>query len=89
MPARAAGAARFASVVLFVCTSAAVFVMQQTPSNAGDPSVSITPSGPYHNGQTVSISVGPNNLFTPQHRIIIIECSDPRGVAAGTPHERP
>ena len=56
-----------------------------TPSAASSPSVSITPLGPYHDGETVTVSVGPNSIFTPERRIIFIECSDPGGAPAGLP----
>jgi hypothetical protein len=46
------------------------------------PTLSITPStssGPYHDGETVSIAVGSNSQFAPYSRIEIIECAAPHG----------
>jgi hypothetical protein len=51
---------------------------------AAVPTLSITP-GPYHNGQLINVSVGPNRYFTPYSRIIIIECADPGGKANKLP----
>jgi hypothetical protein len=55
---------------------------------AADPVVTVTPApsgGAYANGQTVSVSVGPNSLFTPHLRISILECADPGGTTANLP----
>jgi hypothetical protein len=55
---------------------------------AADPVVTVTPApsgGAYANGQTVSVSVGPNSLFAPHSRISILECSDPGGTTANLP----
>ena len=75
----------FVPILLFVCCSGAVMAINVTPSAANAPGVTITPSGPYHNGETVTVSVGPNGLFTPDHRIIFIECNDPGGSTNGLP----
>ena len=39
----------------------------------------------YQNGQTVSVSVGPNSLFVPQLGVVILECADPGGTVANLP----
>ena len=39
----------------------------------------------FHDGQTVTVSFGPNTKFTPNIRINIIECSDPGGSSANLP----
>ena len=52
----------------------------------GKPVLVMTPApGSYHNGQRISLSVGPNKYFTKYLRIIIIECADPGGQAASLP----
>lgn len=51
---------------------------------AAPPVVSITP-GPYHEGQLIKVSVGPNHYFAPYSRINIIECADPGGTAKNLP----
>jgi hypothetical protein len=53
-------------------------------AGAGEPALSMTP-GPYHEGQLINLSVGPNHYFTPYSRIIIIECADPGGKAKNLP----
>jgi hypothetical protein len=51
-------------------------------SSAG---VTMSPSGPYRGGQSVRVSVGPNSLFTPHLRVIMLECADPGGSTANLP----
>ncbi len=49
----------------------------------GSASAIITPNAdgrPYQNGETLDISVGPNDTFTPNARIVIMECGAPHGV---------
>jgi hypothetical protein len=58
------------------------------PAGAASASVTISPApkaGSFTTGETVSVSVGPNSLFVPHSRIVIIECADPSGTAAGLP----
>ena len=48
------------------------------------PTVSIAPSasgGKFSDGQVVRVSVGPNSLFVPHSRVVIIECADQIGRA--------
>jgi hypothetical protein len=47
--------------------------------------IASAPSGGYADGQTLSISVGPNSLFKPYSSIKIIQCADPGGGASGLP----
>jgi hypothetical protein len=59
-----------------------------TPSSDGKPVVVMTPapgSTTYHDGQSVSISVGPNKYFAPYSRIIILQCADPGGATDALP----
>src|ERR1700683_3145129 len=56
------------------------------PASDGKPVLVMTPApGSYHNGQRISLSVGPNKYFTKYLRIIIVECADPGGHAASPP----
>ena len=48
------------------------------------PALKIT-AGPYHDGQQINLSVGPNKYFTPYSRINILECADPGGTAKNLP----
>jgi hypothetical protein len=54
---------------------------------AATPSVSMTPSGPWQSGQPVTVAVGPNSVFTPHSRIVVIECADPGGSTANLPKD--
>jgi hypothetical protein len=57
-----------------------------TGGSNGQPVLVMTPApGSYHNGQQISLSVGPNKYFTKYLRIIIIECADPGGQVASLP----
>lgn len=56
-----------------------------TAGAASGAEVTVSPSGPYHSGQTVRVSVGPNSLFTPHLRVVMLECADPGGSAANLP----
>jgi hypothetical protein len=39
----------------------------------------------FHDGQTITVSMGPNKLFAPLSHVNIVECSDPGGTAANLP----
>ena len=48
--------------------------------------VSPSPDGnSYHNGQSITVEVGPNRKFTPYLRVNILECADPGGSSANLP----
>ena len=76
-------------VVVVVVVVVAMTAGGSSPSSAnGSSLLTMTPapsSTSYHNGQTVSISVGPNKQFAPYSRIIIIECANPGGTTASLP----
>ena len=55
-----------------------------TASSANPPSLHMT-RGPYHEGETINLSVGANRYFKPYSRIIIIECADPGGKKGALP----
>jgi hypothetical protein len=55
-----------------------------TAAAVAAPALTITP-GPYHDGQLINVSVGPNHYFKPYSRINIIECADPGGKARNLP----
>jgi hypothetical protein len=67
-----------------VLTGIAVVAMAGAAGAAAPPALTMTP-GPYHNGQSINLSVGPNKYFTPYSRINIIECADPGGKASNLP----
>lgn len=47
--------------------------------------VTVTPGGPFTDGETVTVTVGPNGVFTPNARVNVLECADPGGTAANLP----
>jgi LPXTG-motif cell wall-anchored protein len=57
------------------------------PADASTPLVSITPGGALHDGEAVTVSVGPNSVFTPHAGIHILECADPGGTVANLPQD--
>jgi hypothetical protein len=51
---------------------------------SGAPTLKIT-SGPYHGGEKINLSVGPNHRFKAYSRIIVLECADPHGKTSNLP----
>ena len=52
------------------------------------PDVTVSPgptNGSYRDQQVVRVSVGANRTFTPNSRVVILECADPGGSAANLP----
>jgi hypothetical protein len=65
-----------------------LFAAESTAYATGSASVSITPGpakGAFTDQQTVRVSVGPNSVFTPNSRVVILECADPGGTVANLP----
>jgi hypothetical protein len=56
-------------------------------AGAASPTLTITPAGPYHDGESVAISVGANTVFTPSARINVLECADPGGTTSNLPKD--
>ena len=76
------------SPVLVALSSVVVVAYRPGMAAAATPTVTITPgarSGTFTNGQSVTVSVGPNSLFVAHTRVNIIECADPGGSAANLP----
>lgn len=76
---------RMTSAILSACVVG--IVVAATAGAAGAvaaPTLTIT-HGPYHDGQLINVSVGPNHYFKPYSRINIIECADPGGKAKNLP----
>ncbi len=71
--------------VVSVAPTVAVAAAVHSAAASGPPSVSLTPQGNYHDGQTLVVAVGPNSYFTPNARIVILECADPGGSASNLP----
>jgi hypothetical protein len=75
-------------VVLVLVVGALLFAADGSASAAGSASVSITPGpakGAFTDQQNVRVSVGPNSVFTPNSRVVILECADPDGTVANLP----
>ena len=78
---------RLRGVLSIVTTGMVVATMaacSDPPSTSSDVPLTITP-GPYHDGQAIKISVGPNKHFTPFASIKILQCSDPGGTTKNLP----
>ena len=58
-----------------------------SPADAATPSVVISPSGSLHDGETVTVSVPANGLFSPHAGIHILECADPGGTQSNLPKD--
>lgn len=56
-----------------------------SPAGAAAPPVLHITKGPYYNGETVNISVGPNHLFRPYLHVNFLECADPGGKKKNLP----
>jgi hypothetical protein len=79
-----------AVVVLAAVVALIVALTTGRSSSSGDgrPVVIMTPapgSSHYHDGQQIEVSVGPNKLYIPYSRVILIQCSDPDGKVANLP----
>jgi hypothetical protein len=75
-----------------VCLAAATFGLPlvallsgYAPAGASTPTLTVSPSTNLHDGESVSVSLGPNSVFTPSSRVNILECADPGGSVANLP----
>jgi len=73
-----------------VCVAAATFgipmvTLLSASAAASTPTLTVSPSTDLHDGETVSVSIGPNSVFTPNSRVNILECADPGGTTANLP----
>jgi hypothetical protein len=58
--------------------------------SSSDPSSPVSVSGTsngwvFHDGQTVTVSMGPNTVFKPYSHVNIVQCADPGGSQANLP----
>jgi hypothetical protein len=75
-------------VALVLVAGVLLFAADGTASAAGSTAVSITPGpakGAFADQQNVRVSVGPNSVFSPNSRVVILECADPDGTVANLP----
>jgi hypothetical protein len=76
------------AVVLGLVVGVLLFAADGAAFAAGSPTVSITPGpakGAFADQQNVRVSVGSNSVFTPNSRVVILECADPDGTVANLP----
>ncbi len=74
-------------VALVVSSAGALAVMQGAGATAVPPALHLSPQGNFHDGQMISVGVGPNGYFTPHARISFIECADPGGTGGNLPKD--
>jgi hypothetical protein len=74
-----------ASFCIGATVLAGIIVSSAGASGAVAPPALTITAGPYHNGQEINLSVGPNKYFTPYSHINILECADPGGKAKNLP----
>jgi hypothetical protein len=76
-------------VLLGLCTvsALAIAIAQTVGASAAAPNLTMSPASNLHNGQSVSVAVGPNGFFTPNSHVNILECADPGGKAANLPKD--
>jgi hypothetical protein len=73
-----------------VCVAAATFgiplvTLLSAPAGASTPTLTVSQITDLHDGESVSVSIGPNSVFTPNSRVNILECADPGGSTANLP----
>jgi hypothetical protein len=84
--ARGGRSARIVLVALFASCAAEVTV-GVVGAGAAPPPLNVSPQGNLHDGQSISLTVGPNSYFTPHARVNILECADPGGAVANLPKD--
>jgi len=88
VPVRSTARSVLIIAAMVVAVSGSWLVTSTAAVAAGEPAVTIAPgpaAGAFRNGQSVTVSVGPNSLFDPYSRVVIIECADPKGTVANLP----
>jgi LPXTG-motif cell wall-anchored protein len=79
---------RAARVVSPACVLAMAGLVMSAPSASASgsaPSLTLSPSANFHDGESIAVSVGANGYFTPSTRVNILECADPGGSVANLP----
>ena len=76
------------AIVIVVGLSFAGLVMAEQDAGASaPPPLTVSPHGNLTDGQTVSVSVAPNDYFAPHAAVHILECADPEGSVANLPKD--
>ena len=74
-----------APVALCLVIGLLLAACSSSPSASSALVVSDISNGSFHDGQTITISMGPNKLFTPNLRLNILQCADPGGKTSNLP----
>jgi LPXTG-motif cell wall-anchored protein len=70
-----------------VAIAAGIAFLPSAGASISSPAVSLSPTGSFHNGEAISVTIGPNSLFTPNAHVNILECADPGGTVANLPRD--
>jgi hypothetical protein len=81
---RITGAAIACSLIGATALPADLVAAPPSGASTAAPVLHIT-KGPYHNGQLIRLSVGPNRLFKRYLHVNILECADPGGQKRNLP----
>jgi hypothetical protein len=85
-PVRGLGAALVGALILLAAGCGGSGGLGAAATGGVPLTVSPSPGGnSYHNGQSITVDVGPNSKFTPNLRLNILECADPGGSSANLP----
>lgn len=88
MTQRGVPCGRPARAVSQACVLAIAIVVVSAPSayaSGSAPSLELSPSSGFHDGESIAVSVGANGYFTPHSHVNILECADPGGSVANLP----
>ena len=89
MPFRGVRVGWYWRSVLALCCAAfatmTVVLAGAVEAGAASPAVTMSASGALHDGETITVKVGPNSVFTPYAKVNILECADPGGTVANLP----
>jgi len=55
--------------------------------SASSATLTLTPDSSFHDGESISVKVGPNSIFTPHSKVNILECADPDGKTSNLPKD--
>ncbi len=76
------------AIVIAVGLSFAGLVMAEQDAGASSPPpLTVSPHSNLTDGQTVAVSVAPNDYFAPHAAVHILECADPEGSVANLPKD--